>query len=274
MDETRGAAMSSWDQAQLRIKENLGPIKNKITIMSGKGGVGKTTVAVNLSVSLSERGKKVGLLDVDLHGPNVPVMLGLEGLNPGMNNGRLAPIEVNPNLRVFSLSFLIQKRDAPVIWRGPMKINAINEFLGDIEWGVLDYLIIDLPPGTGDEALSIAQSIPGSGAIIVTTPQEVALLDSRRSVNFARSLEMDVIGIVENMSGFTCPHCGKGVDLFKSGGGEEAAAELSVPFLGRIPVDPGIVTGGDSGNPFAASDGGTISRNAFMKIVDIIDKKE
>ena len=273
MDGPEGQQMSSWEMSQQKIKENMEHIRNKITVMSGKGGVGKTTVAVNLAVGLSSRGKKVGLLDVDLHGPNVPVMLGLEGIGPQMKNGRLAPFEVNPNLHVFSLTFLIQTKDAPVIWRGPLKINAINEFLGEMEWGDLDYLIIDLPPGTGDEALSIAQSIPGSGAVIVTTPQEVALLDSRRSVNFARSLKMDVLGIIENMSGFTCPHCGEAIDLFKKGGGEEAAKQLSVPFLGRIPIDPEIVIGSDSGKPFAGKVEGTDSKNAFMSIVDNIERR-
>jgi Mrp family chromosome partitioning ATPase len=274
MNEGEASAMSRWEETQLKVEKNLMPIKKKITIMSGKGGVGKTTVAVNLSVGLSKKGKKVGLLDVDLHGPNVPMMLGLEDAVPRMINGRITPIEVDENLHVFSLSFLMRDRDAPVIWRGPMKINAINEFLGDIDWGELDYLIIDLPPGTGDEALSIAQTIPGSGAVIVTTPQDVALLDSRRSVRFARSLKMDVIGIIENMSGFTCPHCGEKVDLFKKGGGEAAAGELGVPFLGRIPIDPDIVTGSDSGDPFAAAEGRSDLRSSFSRIVDKINKSE
>jgi Mrp family chromosome partitioning ATPase len=196
------------------------------------------------------------------------MMLGLGSERPRMRDGRMIPIEVNENLHVFSISFLMQDRNAPVIWRGPMKINAINEFLGDIEWGDLDYLIIDLPPGTGDEALSIAQTIPGSGAVIVTTPQDVALLDSRRSARFARSLEMNVLGIIENMSGLTCPHCGKKIDLFKKGGGEMAAKELGIPFIGKIPIDPDIVTGSDSGDPFIVRESGL--KNSFSDIIEKI----
>ena len=260
-------------EQQTNITKALGKIKNKIVVMSGKGGVGKTTVAVNLATALSQRGKKVGILDVDIHGPNVPKMLGIdEGTRMQSDDDSIMPVIVENNLKVMSMAFLLSNQDSPVIWRGPMKMQIINQFLGDVQWGELDYLIVDLPPGTGDESLSIAQQIPGAGAVIVTTPQDVALLDSRKSVNFAKQLKMPVLGIVENMSGMKCPHCGEDIDLFKIGGGEKAAKEMDVPFLGRLPIDPEIVGAGDSGSPIVFENENSEAAKAFFEIVDNIEK--
>ncbi|MDP7264284.1 MAG: Mrp/NBP35 family ATP-binding protein [Candidatus Thermoplasmatota archaeon] len=260
-------------EQNLKIVDKLTNIKHKIAIMSGKGGVGKTTVAVNLAFSLAFSGAKVGLLDVDINGPNVPKMLGIEDEKLGGIDGAIEPVVVSKNLKVVSMAFLLAERDMPVIWRGPVKMQAIRQFLGDVDWGKLDYLVIDLPPGTGDEPLSIAQLIKeNSGAVIVTTPQDVALLDSRKAVNFARALEMPVIGILENMSGFSCPHCHKDIDLFKVGGGKVAAGEMSVPYLGSVPLDPNIVETGDSGVPFVQKYRGSESARVFEKIVDNVKK--
>ena len=261
------------NDVQSNITDNLNKIKNKIVIMSGKGGVGKTTVAVNLATALSQRGKKVGILDVDIQGPNVPKMLGIdEGTRMQSDDDSIMPVIVENNLKVMSMAFLLSSSDLPVIWRGPMKMQVIDQFLGDVQWGELDYLIVDLPPGTGDESLSIAQQIPGSEAIIVTTPQDVALLDSRKSVNFAKQLNMPVLGIIENMGGMSCPHCGESIDLFKIGGGEKAAKEMDVPFLGRLPIDPEIVDAGDSGSPIVFENDKSKSAEAFFEIVENIEK--
>ena len=256
------------------IEKRIGKIKNKIMVMSGKGGVGKTTVAVNLAFALQMKGFNAGLLDVDIHGPNVPKMLGIEDTKLDTTPGGIVPARipmgVGRTLEVISMAFFLEK-DSPVIWRGPLKMAAIQQFLSDVEWGNLDYLIADLPPGTGDEPLDIAQLIPDiMGSIIVTTPQDVALMDSRRAVNFSKKLNVPVLGIVENMSGFKCPHCGKEIDLFKIGGGEKAARELKVPFLGRIPIDPVIVTDSDNGEPFILKHHDSEAGKAFNEIVDRI----
>jgi ATP-binding protein involved in chromosome partitioning len=237
-----------------RLDKRLGGIRHKFMVMSGKGGVGKTTVAINLGVVLAMEGLRVGLLDADIHGPNVPKMLGVELKPLGGAGGGLRPIEVLPNLHIISMAFLIQNQDNPVVWRGPLKHSAISQFISEVEWGPLDFFIVDLPPGTGDEPLSVAHLIKNvDGSIVVTTPQDVALLDSRKSVNFSRVLKIPVIGIVENMSGMKCPHCGKDIPLFKIGGGEKAAKELNVPFLGRIPIDPEMVQTCDRGMPYVTS---------------------
>ncbi|HDJ27767.1 MAG TPA: ATP-binding protein [Proteobacteria bacterium] len=234
-----------------QLQERLSHIKHSIVVMSGKGGVGKSTVAVNLAVSLAQQGLKVGLLDADIHGPNLPKMLGLEKSRLQATEGGIVPMEFIPGLSVVSMAFLLESVDNPVVWRGPLKHTVIRQFVADVQWGELDYLVVDLPPGTGDEPLSVAQVLKAvDGSVIVTTPQEVALLDSRKSVVFSQQLEIPVIGIVENMSGLVCPHCGKEIDLFKKGGGEIAARELDVPFLGRVPIDPQIVVNGDAGKPY------------------------
>lgn len=262
------------EDEEKRIKEALNKIKHKIMIMSGKGGVGKSTVATNLAFSFAMHGFEVGLLDVDITGPNIPKMLGIENERLGGDEKGIFPVIVPPHLKVISMAFLLSDKDTPVIWRGPIKMGAIRQFLGEVHWGELDYLIIDLPPGTGDEPLSIAQLIPKSdGAIIVTTPQDVALLDARKAVNFIRTLRHTVLGIIENMSGFSCPYCKKEIDLFKVGGGEKSAKEMGVPFLGKIPIDQKIVESTDIGKPFILYDSNSETAKAFSKIIENINKE-
>jgi len=238
-------------------------------VMSGKGGVGKSTVSTNLAVALSLDGLNVGLLDADIHGPNIPKMLGIEFSHvEGSGQGQgMMPVEVFPNLKVMSMALFIGDRDNPVVWRGPLKHGAIKQFLGEVDWGPLDFLIADLPPGTGDEPLSVAHLIQDvDGAVIVTTPQDVALLDSRKAVTFSRMLHIPVIGIVENMSGLICPHCQKEISLFKKGGGERAARDMRVDFLGRIPIDPEVVTDCDRGMPFVMAHPESEATRAFKEI--------
>jgi Mrp family chromosome partitioning ATPase len=245
----------------------MGHVKHKFMVLSGKGGVGKTSVTVNLAVTLAKQGYKVGILDADIHGPNIPKMMGVDSERLVGNQDGLLPVMALSGVKVISVAFLLRNKDDAVIWRGPLKHSAIKQFLGDVFWGALDYLIIDLPPGTGDEALSTAHLIKQvDGAVVVTTPQDVALLDSRKSVTFCRQLNIPFIGVVENMSGFTCPHCGKNIDLFKVGGGEKAAREMKVPFLGRIPIDPGLVIASDSGVPFVANNPDSKVAEAFVEI--------
>src|SRR4030042_581306 len=256
-----------------KLKETLSHIEHRLMVMSGKGGVGKSTVAANLAVNLARRGFEVGILDADVHGPNIPKMLGLDKERLVGNSRGMLPVPLYPNLKVLSMAFMLPNADAPVIWRGPLKHGVFQQFLGEVEWGDLDYLIVDLPPGTGDEPLSIAHLIGQvDGSVIVTTPQEVALLDSRKAVVFSRMVHVPVVGIVENMSGFSCPHCGKSIDLFKKGGGEKAARELQVPFLGRIPLDPQIVRNCDQGNPFLTAHPDSAAAKAFMEISDRIEE--
>ncbi len=271
--ETSKAAQESKKVATEndKVKDNLKKIKHKIVVMSGKGGVGKSTIATNLAFALSMNGHEVGLLDVDINGPDIAKMLNIENERLACGDDGMIPVIVPPHLKVISMAFLLQDKDTPVIWRGPLKMQAIKQFIGDVNWGELDYLIIDLPPGTGDEPLSIAQLIPGGHSIIVTTPQEVALLDSRKAVNFAKILKMPIIGILENMSGLTCPHCKKQIELFKTGGGFKAALDLQVPFLGKIPIDPKIVETGDSGKPFILEYSKTKSAKEFNKIIKKIE---
>ncbi|MDH7510900.1 MAG: Mrp/NBP35 family ATP-binding protein [Methanolinea sp.] len=226
-------------------------VDHVILVLSGKGGVGKSTVAVNLSFALSAHGYSVGLLDLDIHGPNVPKMLGLEGHHLTTLGKMIQPVRVTGNLAVVSMAFLLPDKSTPVIWRGPMKMSAISQFLSEVDWGHLDFLVVDLPPGTGDEALSIVQLAPNvRGAVIVTTPQEVATMDAMKAVRFVEQLNVPVVGIVENMSGLVCPHCKQEIDLFGKGGGEAVARELGVPFLGSIPLDPEMRKAGDEGKPF------------------------
>ena len=251
-----------------KLDRRLSRIKHKVLILSGKGGVGKSTVAVNFAVALAAAGKKVGLLDVDIHGPSVPKMLGLENMPLHGTGDALYPLEVGDNLRVMSIGFLLRDNDDAVIWRGPMKMGVIKQFLSDVEWGDLDYLIIDSPPGTGDEPLSVAQLIPDAdGAVIVTTPQNVALIDVRKCVTFCRQLNLPVLGVVENMSGFVCPHCGERTDLFKSGGGGGMADDMEIPFLGAVPFDPAIVLSADMGEPFVTKHPGTETGRIFAALV-------
>ncbi len=253
------------------LREKLFHIDHRIMVMSGKGGVGKSTVAANLAVGLARRGYQVGILDADVHGPNIPKMLGVDQERPKGTAQGMLPIQVFPNLKAFSIGFLLPNGDSPVVWRGPLKHGVFKQFLAEVEWGDLDYLIVDLPPGTGDEPLSIASLIGQvDGSVIVTTPQDVALLDSRKAVVFSQMVHVPVIGMVENMSGFPCPHCGKEIGLFKIGGGEKAARDLKVPFLGRIPLDPGIVENCDEGKPFVAVNPESAAAKAFYHITDQI----
>jgi Mrp family chromosome partitioning ATPase len=236
---------------QAQIRRRMAQIRCKILVLSGKGGVGKSTVAVNLALSLSLAGKRTGLLDIDIHGPSVPKILNLEGTMVGGMPDAILPVELGEHLKVMSIGFLLSSATDAVIWRGPRKYHMIKQFLKDVEWGELDFLIIDSPPGTGDEPLAIIQLLEkADGAIVVTTPQEVALSDVRRGITFCRSLSLPVLGVLENMSGFVCPTCGQRTDIFKSGGGESMATEMNVPFLGRIPIDPQIVDACDSGQPY------------------------
>jgi len=250
------------------VKARMEKVKHKIMVMSGKGGVGKTTVAANLAFALGMRGLDVGLMDADIHGPDVPKILGIEDKRPEVSEGKISPISVTPRLKTMSIGFLLADRDSAIIWRGPMKMNAIRQFLSDVDWGELDYMVVDLPPGTGDEPLSVAQLIKNvDGAIIVTTPQDLALLDSRKAVNFSGVLKVPVIGIIENMSGFVCPYCGKEINIFKYGGGERSASELGVPFLGRVPLDPKMVEAADNGTPFVMQKESK-AQEAFEQIVE------
>ncbi len=254
-----------------RLKNNLSRIKNTLIVLSGKGGVGKTTFAVNLAYGLSKKNFRVGLIDADIHGPNTAKMLGIEDEKLFSNGKMIEPIRVAENLKVVSMAFLSQDRDQPVIWRGPLKMVVLKQFLSDVAWGDIDYLVVDSPPGTGDEPLSVCQLIKKvDGAIIVTTPQDVAILDSRKSVMFTRQLNVPVLGIVENMSGFVCPHCGKPIDLFGTGGGEKAAKEMGVPFLGRFPIDPELVKSGDMGKPFIQFNKESGSARAMDALVERI----
>lgn len=241
------ADMAAQDQV---IQESLSLIKHKFLVMSGKGGVGKTSVAANLAVAFSKNGAKVGLMDIDLHGPDIPRMLGLKGLLKISADKRMIPKPYSDNLKVVSIESLSEDTDNAVIWRGPLKMHVIRQFISDAYWGRLDYLIIDSPPGTGDEPLSVAQTIQGAKAIIVTTPQEISLADIRKSINFCRTVNMPIFGLIENMSGCVCPHCGKSIDLFGTGGGFRTAMAMNVPFLGRIPFDPRMVESADAGESY------------------------
>jgi len=225
-------------------------VKHVILVLSGKGGVGKSTVSVNLAFALATHGKNVGLLDLDFHGPNIPKMLGIEDKRALVFANVIEPVHVTGNLAVMSMAFLLKDTSTPVIWRGPMKMRAIQQFLTEVHWGSLDYLVVDLPPGTGDEALTIAQLAPNvKGAVIVTTPQDVAVMDAIKAAKFIGKMEVPVLGVIENMSGLICPHCGGTIDLFSKGGGKKAAEDLGVPYLGAIPLDPEMVIAGDEGRP-------------------------
>jgi Mrp family chromosome partitioning ATPase len=267
-------ARAAIAQQDLAIKRSLGKIKHKILVMSGKGGVGKSTVSTNLALGLAQRGYKVGLMDVDLHGPDICRMLNLTEQLQGLEkkDGLVPPMQFGDNLKVISLEYMMENRDDPIIWRGPLKIQAIRQFIADIAWGELDYLVIDSPPGTGDEPLTVASTIKDAQALVVTTPQEVALADVRKSLNFCKHVKMEVLGLVENMSGLVCPHCRKVVEIFKTGGGARTAADFSIPFLGSIPLDPRVVVGGDAGQPYLVSQQESPAVKAFGALIDQVEK--
>jgi Mrp family chromosome partitioning ATPase len=256
------------------ISETLSHIKNKLLVMSGKGGVGKSSVAAYLSVALAKRGFRVGLMDVDLHGPSIPRILGLKGqLGFGGNERKMLPINYLPNMEVISIETLMgENKDAATIWRGPLKIGAIRQFISDIEWMDLDYLVIDSPPGTGDEPLTVAQTIPDAKALIVTTPQEVSLADVRKSINFCRQVKMEILGLVENMSGLICPYCGKIIEVFKTQGGKITAQKEGLRLLAKLPLELEVVKEGDAGDISLMDNKALSITQAFNKMVDKIVK--
>ncbi len=256
-----------------KIKTSLSKIKHKIFVLSGKGGVGKSSVSANLAASLSKKGYKTGLMDVDVHGPSIAQMLGLTELLDISEQQLLLPKEVNGNLKVVSIQALMQDKDQAIIWRGPAKTGMIRQFVSSVDWGELDFLIIDAPPGTGDEPLTIVQTIPEALGVIVTTPQEVALADIRKSISFCKTVRLKTLGIVENMAGFKCPHCNEPIDLFSSGGGEKTANAQGLGFLGSIPFDTQVVISGDSGVPVMFEDKESEFTKAFDTVVQNIISK-
>jgi ATP-binding protein involved in chromosome partitioning len=255
-------------QQEKELESALSKIKYKFIVMSGKGGVGKTSVSVNLGIALGKRGFKVGIMDVDLHGPDVPRMLGLEGMVSPNETQKLEPMHYSDNVKVMSIECLMPNKDDAVIWRGPLKHSAISQFISDVDWGELDFLIVDSPPGTGDEPLSVVQTIPDARPIIVTTPQEVALSDVRKSINFCKKVQKDLFGLIENMSGYVCPHCGETADLFGEGGGEATAKQFNINFLGKIPFDPNLVKAGDAGSSYQDEYQEAAAAKAFGVIAD------
>ncbi|MDJ0829868.1 MAG: Mrp/NBP35 family ATP-binding protein [Desulfobacterales bacterium] len=264
--------MASSMQDEL-IAGSLAKIKNKLIVMSGKGGVGKSSIAANLAVALAQKGFKTGLMDVDLHGPSISQMMGLEGLLDITPDRRVLPMAYNQHLKVVSMQSLMTDANQAVIWRGPAKTGIIRQFVADVLWEDLDFLIIDCPPGTGDEPLSVAQTISDAKALVITTPQEVALLDVRKSINFCRTINLQIIGLLENMGPFVCPDCGEAIELFKSGGGAETALKMDIPFLGSLPFDPAVVITGDSGTPIVDQNADSQFAKALNKcITNIINR--
>ncbi len=264
----KSAGKQTADQDEA-LNASLARIKNKFMVMSGKGGVGKSSTSVHLAMALAARGNRVGIMDVDLHGPDIPRMLGMSGMLEVGETKKLKPMAYSENLTAVSIESLTPSKDDAVIWRGPIKYSAIRQFISEVEWGDLDFLLIDSPPGTGDEPLTVAQTIKDARAIIVTTPQEVSLADVRKSINFCKTVKMSVFGLIENMSGFVCPHCNKEVDLFGAGGGEKTALQMGVPFLGRIPFDPEVVACGDAGVAYREKNADSPVTRAF----DAVAKK-
>ncbi|MHA1135574.1 MAG: Mrp/NBP35 family ATP-binding protein [Candidatus Thorarchaeota archaeon] len=256
------------------IAENMKDIKHKIVVLSGKGGVGKTTVATNLAMSFAKRGKTAGILDVDIYGPNVPKLLGLEGQHPEVVDETLQPVLGPLDTKVMSMGFLLRKNDDAVAWRGPLVGKAISQFLSDVQWGDLDILVVDLPPGTGDEILSVLQLIPeADGVVIVSTPQEVAVLDARRAIQLVEKMGVPILGIVENMSEFICPKCGESYKIFGEGAAKKASEEYGIDHLGTLPLDPRVITLSDEGTPFVIEEPDSKVSNAFSNLVDKLADK-
>jgi ATP-binding protein involved in chromosome partitioning len=262
-------------EQQEKLKARMSRVKHKIAVISGKGGVGKSTITVNLAVAFAMHGhaNHIGILDADVHGPSVPKILGLSGQRLQAKSTEVFPVLGLLGIKVVSMDFLLPDENAPVIWRGPLKMTAIRQFLSDIVWGDLDILLIDLPPGTGDEPLSIAQLLPDiDGIIIVTIPSEVSQIVVKKAVTFARRLGMPIIGVIENMSGFVCPNCGAKVDIFQSGGGKKIAEELDIQSLGSIPIDEKISEASDKGTPFIIKYLDSPASKDFMKIVKKVEE--
>jgi Mrp family chromosome partitioning ATPase len=263
------------DEEEHRLRQRMARIRRRLVVVSGKGGVGKSTAAANLAVALSSRGHRVGLLDVDIHGPSIPKILGCEGASPISDGQSLLPVEVRDRLAVMSIGFLIGNKTDAVIWRGPVKYKVIQQFLCDVAWGDLDYLVVDCPPGTGDEPLSVAQLIGRpAAAVVVTTPQELAIADVRRCITFCRKADLPIAGVLENMSGYVCPQCGVHTDLFGTGGGERLSQEMSVPFLGRIPIDPRIVGCGDAGSCLLETHPESPAAQSYFSLADRLHQQE
>jgi ATP-binding protein involved in chromosome partitioning len=268
--------MSSCERAQcghgkqetedLRVQEQLERVRHKLLVMSGKGGVGKSSVAAYLSLGLAKLGHRVGLLDVDLHGPSIPRMLGLEGVLGFSKDNSMIPHAYNERLQVVSIESLLEDRDSAVIWRGPVKHGVIRQFIADVQWGDLDFLIIDSPPGTGDEPISVAQTVPDAQAVIVTTPQEIALADVRKSINFCRHVQMPILGLVENMNGFVCPRCNLEIPLLGKGGGAKTAERMKVHLLGSLPFDPRVVEAADVGKSLIDTADGSPFMSALERL--------
>lgn len=260
-----GGVVDEHELQEQRIREKSAAIRHKILVLSGKGGVGKSTVAANLAWALALRGHRTGLLDADINGPTIPLLMGLAGQRFRV----LEPVAVLEQLQVMSIAFLLDDPDAPTIWRGPLKGGVIRQFIADVDWGPLDYLVVDLPPGTGDEPLTVGQMFPDAdGGVIVTTPQEASLSVCRKAINFLRALKLPVLGVIENMSGFVCPHCGERTDVLASGGGQDMAAKMGVPFLGRVPLAPEVAALGDQGRPLLGPESPEAVRTAFSGAVD------
>lgn len=255
------------------IKNSLSRIKHKLFVLSGKGGVGKSSVSANLAASLSKKGYKTGLMDVDVHGPSIAQMFGMKELLDITPEQLLLPKQVNENLKVVSVQALMQDQDQAIIWRGPAKTGMIRQFVSSVDWGELDFLVIDAPPGTGDEPLTVVQTIPEALGVIITTPQEVALADIRKSISFCKTVRLNTLGIVENMAGFKCPHCSESIDLFSSGGGEKTATSQGLGFLGSIPFDLRVVASGDKGVPVMLEDQESDFTKAFDTVVENIINK-
>jgi Mrp family chromosome partitioning ATPase len=268
-----GSANASKVIQDQMISSTLSKIHYKLFIMSGKGGVGKSSLATNLAAALSSRGFRVGLLDVDIHGPSVTHLLGIKGLLDIDRGSILKPKQYNENLSVISMESLLKDPDQAVLWRGPMKTNAIRQFIADVEWGELDFLVIDSPPGTGDEPMTVLKTVPEALSVVVTTPQEISLADVRKAINFLQYAQANILGVVENMSGLICPHCQKQIDLFKKGGGKELADRYGLDFLGAIPLDPATVVAGDLGKPVVFLDEDVPAKKAFLALADTISTR-
>lgn len=273
-EESRSKKQQSKSKSPIQ-PVSLEGVKHKIMVMSGKGGVGKSTIAAYLASNLAKRGYKVGLLDSDIHGPSIPKMFGLKNKKPEVDEKGIVPVSVSDNLKVMSIAFLLEGEDFPVIWRGPAKMGAIKQFLEEVSWGVLDFLIIDLPPGTGDEPLSIAQLIPEfDGAIVVTTPQDVALASVRKSINFLDLVNVPVLGLVENMSGVICPSCGDEIEVFGGGGVTKAASDFGISVLAELPMEPNVSQKADTGSTYSYDGSESEWDKRFSKVVDTIEKLE
>lgn len=252
------------------IRSTLEKIRYKLFVMSGKGGVGKSSVSANVAAALAARGMRVGLLDVDIHGPSIPTLLGLGGAMEMDDKATIRPKRYNENLHVVSMESMLKDPDQAVLWRGPMKTSAIRKFISNVDWGELDFLVVDSPPGTGDESMTVLKTVPEALSIVVTTPQEVSLSDVRKSINFLQYAQANILGVVENMSGLVCPHCHESIDLFKQGGGRQLAEKYGLQFLGSIPLDPATVVAGDIGTPVVLLEEDSHAKRAFTELADAI----